>query len=62
VQLPVETEASFDLASPDGRVVKSMRARGRSATIDISDVPAGAYILRIRTSDGEIARNVQVAR
>jgi hypothetical protein len=62
VQLPDELDATFDLATTDGRVIRSTTGHGRTTTIDIADVPAGAYVLRIRTEQGEISRSIQVAR
>lgn len=62
VQLPEAADAEIRMADTEGRIVRSVSSRGPEIRIDIAGLPAGAYILNIRTSRGTFTRNVQVVR
>lgn len=62
VQLPEAADAEIRMADTEGRIVRSVSSRGPEIRIDIAGLPAGAYVLNIRTSRGTFTRNVQVVR
>lgn len=45
-----------------GSVVMKHAASGRKYSLDISSLPAGNYILKLRTDEGDVSRPVQIIR
>ncbi len=64
VQLPMNilSDATLTLRDLSGRTVLSQRATGERESLQISDLPAGTYLLEIRASAGTIQRKVLVQR
>ncbi len=52
--------ASLDLRSADGRSVRSLAATGGSATMDVSGLPAGLYILQVRQGTCSTALRIAI--
>jgi hypothetical protein len=48
--------AGYALYGIDGRLVRSGKAKGTSASIAISNLPQGVYVLQVNTSAGVIAK------
>jgi hypothetical protein len=57
------TIQSVSIISMDGRVMKSSGVGGKSTTqLDVSSVPAGVYMLQVRTTHQTINKTISIAR
>ena len=53
ITLHESLNATIQLISVEGKVLQRIESAGNNATIDVSDVANGLYVLRIITQNGE---------
>jgi hypothetical protein len=62
VTLPVAAAATLRLVGIDGIVVRELATSERTTTIDLANVAAGSYLLKVTTADAEATKRVEVKR
>ena len=49
----------IEIYTATGQLVKTVKVSANTASLNLSDLPAGTYILRIQTSAGDVAKKLQ---
>lgn len=62
VELPPAMQGTIDIVDINGSVVESVKTSSEVATINIGNLAAGAYVVRIVTPQGTTSKTVHVVR
>lgn len=61
VRLPAEATA-LELCDMEGRLLYGQAPQGASCTLDVSTLPQGTYLLRVKLPQGVVARKLSIVR
>ena len=62
IQLPEALDADIQIVDMQGATRRQMSTRDRQIDMNIEDLPAGAYIVHIKTAKGNISRSIRIEK
>ena len=62
IQLPEALDADIQIVDMQGATRRRLKTQKRQIDVKIDELPAGAYIVHIRTAKGNISRTVRIEK
>jgi hypothetical protein len=62
IELPAALEADIRIVDMQGSILRETTTRERRIDLNIEDLPAGNYIVHIRSSKGNLSRTIRIEK